>query len=66
MSEDFSRTNEVVVSNRIAYSHINDLLNKEGRSLADFTTMEQRVEQYILCNTNNEVLPLQRIAEIGQ
>ena len=66
MSEDFSRTNEIVVSNRIAYSHINDLLNKEGRSLADFPTMEQRVEQCVSCNTNNEVLSLQRIAEIGQ
>ncbi|XP_058797039.1 uncharacterized protein LOC131667563 [Phymastichus coffea] len=39
MSEDFSRNNELNVSYQMAYSEINNILIKEGKSLADFPTM---------------------------
>ncbi|XP_058789934.1 ATP-dependent DNA helicase pif1-like [Phymastichus coffea] len=43
MSEDFSRNNELYISYQMAYSEINDILIKEGKSLSDFPTMDQNV-----------------------
>ncbi|XP_023245859.1 uncharacterized protein LOC111643039 [Copidosoma floridanum] len=53
MSEDYSRTNDKKISHQLAYSQINNLLNREGRSLADFPTMEQSVIANALSDTND-------------
>lgn len=65
MSEDFSRTNEALLSHQIAYAHINNLLNKEGRNLSDFPSMEQSV---IETEVNNEMSneSLAQFSVIGQ
>ena len=64
MSDDFSRYNEKNISHQMAYSCINDLLNKEGKSLADFPTMEQSVP-IITSMDNNLHEGLQNESEIG-
>ncbi|XP_058790182.1 uncharacterized protein LOC131663668 [Phymastichus coffea] len=53
MSEDFSRNNELNISYQMAYSKINDILIKEGKSLADFPTMNQNVMIQIMIDTND-------------
>ncbi|XP_023245112.1 uncharacterized protein LOC106638811 [Copidosoma floridanum] len=52
MSEDFFRRNDREVNFQMAYAEINNLLNNEGRSLADFPTMEQFVTNTINCNSH--------------
>ena len=64
MSEDFLRTNETNVSHQMAYSCINDLLNREGKSLADFPSMEQSVIVAAPANDNHNE-PLENSLEIG-
>ncbi|XP_058796151.1 uncharacterized protein LOC131667014 [Phymastichus coffea] len=53
MSEDFSRNNESNISYQMAYSDINNMLIKEGKSLADFPTMDQSIMTCIVDITNN-------------
>ena len=64
MSEDFLRTNETNVSHQMAYSCINDLLNREGKSLADFPSMEQSVIVAAPANDNHNE-PSENSLEIG-
>ncbi|XP_058790186.1 uncharacterized protein LOC131663673 [Phymastichus coffea] len=76
MSEDFSRHHEESISHRLAYSYINTLLNNEGRSLADFPTMDQTVDiEFLIPDQSNENNPsnvnrtdisLEQMANIGQ
>ncbi|XP_058789684.1 uncharacterized protein LOC131663341 [Phymastichus coffea] len=76
MSENFSRHHEESISHRLAYSHINTLLNNEGRSLADFPTMDQTVDiEFLIPDQSNENNPsnvnrtdisLEQMANIGQ
>ena len=63
MSEDFSRTHDTNVSYEIAYSHVSNLLNNEGRSLADFTNMEQHVQDYTLFET--DTTSVEQTIELG-
>ena len=64
MSEDFSRTHNTITSYQKAYSHINSLLNNEGRHLAHFPTMEQEVEEYNLLQ--NEKTPGRQMIELDE
>ena len=66
MSEDFARTNEITLSNRLAYAHINDLLNQEGKSIADFPSMLQTIDinQDNFINELNNESPA-RMTEVG-
>ena len=69
MSEDFSRTYDISVSNQMAYAQINELLNKEGSSLANYPNMDQEVIEFNIDNNtinpeNNE--NLRDFAGIGQ
>ncbi|OXU18340.1 hypothetical protein TSAR_008193 [Trichomalopsis sarcophagae] len=71
MSEDFSRTNELTISDQKAYAHINNLLNMEGRILSDFPTMDQTVQIHGSHNetvSNNETdgATMAQMAELGQ
>ncbi|XP_058797015.1 uncharacterized protein LOC131667548 [Phymastichus coffea] len=78
MSEDFSRYHEKSISHKMAYSVINTLLNREGRTLADFPTMNQLVEtEFPSSNKTNETnhlnyvssgirISLQQMAELGE
>ncbi|XP_058810119.1 ATP-dependent DNA helicase pif1-like [Phymastichus coffea] len=67
LSEDFSRYHDESISNKMAYFHIDTLLNEEGRSLADFPTMNQFVETEFPC-LHQLAFPrsLQPTAERGQ
>ncbi|XP_058810633.1 uncharacterized protein LOC131675610 [Phymastichus coffea] len=58
MSEDFSRYYEESISHKMAYFHINTLLNEEGRTLTDFPTMNQFVETEFPCpnQSYNDIL----------
>ncbi|XP_058808397.1 uncharacterized protein LOC131673993 [Phymastichus coffea] len=56
LSEDFSRMHDVIRSHQMAYAEINNLLNYEGKSLADYPTMDQTVVSHLLLENNNESL----------
>ncbi|XP_031788343.1 ATP-dependent DNA helicase PIF1-like [Nasonia vitripennis] len=63
LSEDFSRNNDVIVSHQMAYAHINSLLINEGKSLADFPTMDQSVEIDIILPEENDRVQMREIGE---
>ncbi|XP_058799201.1 uncharacterized protein LOC131668782 [Phymastichus coffea] len=65
LSEDFSRTHDVIISHQMAYAEINNLLNYEGKSLADYPTMDQTVVSHLLLENNNESLQ-SNYKEIGE
>ncbi|XP_058796825.1 uncharacterized protein LOC131667435 [Phymastichus coffea] len=65
LSEDFSRTNNSVVSHEMAYSEINNLLNCEGKSLSDLPSMDQTVITHLLPENDNE-LSQTEFADIGK
>ncbi|XP_058797566.1 uncharacterized protein LOC131667852 [Phymastichus coffea] len=53
LSEDFSRNNDLDINYQMAYAEINNFLIKEGKSLADFPSMDQNVTVHIIVNNNN-------------
>ncbi|XP_058793045.1 uncharacterized protein LOC131665274 [Phymastichus coffea] len=56
MSEDFSRHNELTKSYEMAYSEINNILLKEGTSIANFPTMDQNIAMHDVDSNDNDIL----------
>ena len=65
MSEDFSRTNEIEISHQLAYAHMNNLLNKEGRSLSDFLSIDQTIIE-INISPETHKISLTQMYDVGQ